>query len=384
MKRICLTAVLLIMAAAAFGMDFNVDARTDISYVSYIKNGSYVYMFSYPSPEVISAYEKLRLKAKEQIDQVKFDFDGWLKAYPGITSVDFTIDSAYFSFENGPFVFYAGKQRIKWGTGYFWNPVDSLQPATMDIYRPTEDLEGIYAIRAEMSNDIITPSLIITPKTGAVSQDIYRDLDAAVQLYKLLGTCDVFVNYIYDSSSQSAGLAISWDMGIFVLNAQAALKEFREVSPGVKALKGIDVTTEGLVKLAGKSFKAGFCAGLSKTITDSLLVVAEYYRNNSGFTNSDFGAYINADHYPVGFNKKDYFAYVVSYTWMEKFAISLTGLHGLDDGTSFIFPSISYVENPSYDIQLSLLQNLSAKGLREGYSSIPIYNTVELRLNAYF
>lgn len=362
MKRFFLTAILMIITAAAFGMDFNVDARTDISYISFIKNDAYNSMALSLTPSAVNVYEKLRLKAKEQVDKVKFDFDARLYAYPGKTSFDFTIDSAYFSFENGPFVFYAGKQRIKWGTGYFWNPVDSLQPATPDIYRPTEDMEGIYAIRAEFSNDFIAPSLIIMPKPGIASQDAYKDFDLAIQLYKLVGTCDIFLNYIYDFDRQNAGAAISWDLGIFVLNAQAALKEI----------------------FGEKNFNTSFSAGVSETLTDNMLAVVEYYRNNGGMTNADYGVNVLAGVYGQGFGKKDYLAYMVSYTWNEKFSLSITGLHGLDDGTSFIFPAVSYVENSNYDIQLSLLENLSGKGLREGYYSIPVYNTVELRFNAYF
>jgi len=83
-------------------------------------------------------------------------------------------------------------------------------------------------------------------------------------------------------------------------------------------------------------------------------------------------------------SKKDYLAYSLSYTWDNSIQLSLTGLHGLDDGTTYAFPSIAWVENQNYDIQLSLLQNLTQKGTREGTDSTPFYSETELRINAYF
>ncbi len=366
MKRILSAGVLAaLVSSAAYGMDFNLVALTDMTYTSYIKNDAYNIMAEHITPQAAGAYEELRLKAKQQVEQVKFDFVGWIKGYPGRESVDYAIDSAYFSVENGPFVLYAGKQRIKWGTGLFWNPVDSLQPNPLDIYRPTEDLEGIYALRAELSNDIVTPSLIITPKPGAA----YKGLDAAIQLYKLVGTCDIFLNYIYDTDIQNIGAAISWDLGFFVLNCQAALKQV----PG-----------SGEFKLANRGFNSSYMAGLTRTISNELSVVAEYYRNSAGMSNNDYVASVTSGTIPVFLGKKDYLAYTASYTWNNLLSISFTGLHGLDDGTSFLFPAISYVENTGYDAQLALLQNISARGVKEGIDSAPIYSTVELRINAYF
>ena len=366
MKKILITgAMALLVSSLAYGMDFNLDALTDMTYTSFMKNDGYNIMAEHITPQAAGAFEELRLKAKQQVDQVKFDFVGWIKGYPGRESVDYAIDSAYFSVENGPFVFYAGKQRIKWGTGLFWNPVDSLQPNPLDIYRPSEDLEGIYALRAELSNDIVTPSVIITPKPGAP----YKGLDAAIQLYKLVGTCDIFLNYIYDTDSQNIGAAISWDLGVFVLNGQAALKQVQGSSE---------------YKLGNKGFDSSYMAGITKTISDELSVVAEYYRNSTGMSNNDYSSAISSRTIPVFLSKKDYLAYTASYTWNTKFSISFTGLHGLDDGTSFLFPAVSYVENTGYDAQLALLQNISANGVKEGIDTAPIYGTVELRFNAYF
>jgi hypothetical protein len=367
MKRMFLIVILTGMAAVLNALDINLDARTDLIYTSYIKNSAFTALAGTQTLTAVDFFEKLTLKAKGQVDQVKFIFDGILYAYPTTETLSYIIDNAYISFENGSFVLYAGKQRMKWGTGYFFNPVDSLQPA-VNIFRPTEDLEGIYALRGEFSNDIITPSVIVMPQNQGDFGEIYKDFNAAVQLYKLVGTCDIFVNYIYsdDASKRQAGSAVSWDNGMFVLNMEAALKDAPDYTE------------------SNRRYAVNFMIGGSKMISDELSIFAEYYRNNSGFDSREYGGQVSLTGYVPLLNRKDYAAYSVSYTWDNLIGFSMTGLHGLDDGTSFLFPAISYIESQNFDLQLSLLQNITRKGINEGNYSAPFYSAVELRVNAYF
>jgi len=366
MKKMVLAWLMLCLASAVFAIDFNVDARTDLIYTTFMKNSAYDAQAQ--TLAAVSGYEKIVLKADEKIDQVKFVFDGRLYAYPASEKLDLIIDNAYFSFEAGQFVCYAGKQRMKWGTGYFFNPTDSLQPVKTDIFRPTEDLEGIYALRGEYTNGLVTPSLIIIPHTTGYSSGIYRDFDFAVQLYKLVGTCDIFLNYIYsyDSTRRQAGAAISWDIGLFVLNAEAALKQ------------------AAWYTASNQAYDCNFVAGFSKVLSDEMSVFAEYYRNSSGINNDVYAGKIALNNFPTLLSKKDYAAYSISYTLDNRIAFGLTGIHGFDDGTSFLMPSIGYVESQNFDIQLSLLQNFTAQGQKEGIYSAPFYSAVELRINAYF
>jgi hypothetical protein len=59
-------------------------------------------------------------------------------------------------------------------------------------------------------------------------------------------------------------------------------------------------------------------------------------------------------------------------------------MHGLDDGTFYLFPSVTYMENQNFDVMLSWLQNFTGAGVKEGNYSTPFYSAVELRINAYF
>ncbi len=365
MKKFLLIATILMSATITYAMDINVDSVTDVSYANFIKSLPY---FHPGTLKAVNSYEKIRLKAKQAMEQVTLNFDGRFYLYPDTTSLDYNIDSAYVTIANGPFVVYAGKQRIKWGTGYFWNPSDNLQPAK-NLFRTTEDLEGVFALRAEYSSDIVTSSLIILP-TGAFGYGgIYGSFDGAVQLYKMIGTCDVYANYIYKPGAQSFGAAISWDAGFAVVNAEYDMKQ---VEAGTHYVFG------------DRDYSDSYSIGLSKMISDELSAVIEFYRNNNGSGNDTFETQIRTLGFAHGLSKVDYLAYTVNYVLDQKFGFGITGLHGLDDGTTLIFPSVSYVENQNYDIQLALLENLTRVGINEGTYSFNIYNTVELRINAYF
>lgn len=367
MKRIVLIASLVCLAATAYAIDFSVEARTDLFYTSYKKNSAYEAMAATQTLTAVNVYEKLRLKAGAEAESVKFNFDGRVYVRPNDPVLEYAIDSLYFSYENGSFVLYAGKQRMKWGTGYFWNPTDNLQPAK-NIFRTTEDLEGILALRAEYSNDIVTPSIIIIPAPLEGSSELGENFKAAVQLYKLLWTVDLYINFVRSYFESTSGVAISWDNGLFVLNAEACRK--------ADSAHMWDFSWGG-------SKVIDFVVGASKTMGDFFLNV-EYYRKNSGISNSDYAYDILFYGIGEAMSKQNYLAYSANYTWDQKLGISITGMHGLDDGTSYIFPSLSWMENQNFDVQLSLLQNLTQEGVKEGNYSTPVYSTVELRLNAYF
>jgi hypothetical protein len=370
MKRLLIAALFAVFAAGAFAFDLNLEARSDFLYTSFMENSAYNAIAASETVTALSTYEKIRLKLKDTVDQVKFDFDARAYLYPQTETLSYTIDSAYFSFENGPFVVYAGKQRMKWGTAYFFNPTDRLQPA-VNVFRPTEDLEGIYAVRGEMTSDICTPLIVIMPRTNGYSQDPARDFNAAARIYKLVGTCDIYLDYIYNPDGDSAGAAASWDTGFFVVNLEAAL----DANPPA-GCETIDI--------GGRRYSSAATIGVTKLISNEASIFAEYFRNTAGLSSEGYSDTVTAMGFGMPLSKKDYLAYSLSYTWDNSIQLSLTGLHGLDDGTTYAFPSIAWVENQNYDIQLSLLQNLTQKGTREGTDSTPFYSETELRINAYF
>lgn len=367
MKKIVILGLMLGLASVVFAIDFSLEARTDISYTSYMENSAYAALTTSADITALNAFEKIRLKASAEMDAVKFSFDGKIYLKPNNPVLEYGIDSAYFSFENDAFVLYAGKQRLKWGTGYFWNPSDSLQPPK-NVFRTTENLEGVLALRADFSNEIITPSIILIPQPEYGFETLASSFKTAVQFYKLVGTMDLYLNFMNSNYGSSTGAALSWDTGFLVLNAEAC----RTTDP--EHMWDVTYEPEKVID---------FVVGASKTAGDFFINI-EYFRKNTGFTNSAYASWVNFSGSGAGMIKQNYLAYSANYTWEQKLSFGFTGMHGLDDGTSYIFPSISWAENQNFDAQISLMQNLTQAGMKEGNYSTPFYSTVQLRLNAYF
>lgn len=58
------------------------------------------------------------------------------------------IDNAFFTADAGPFRLRVGKQQIRFGSGYLWNPTDPFN--TKDLLDPTYELTGITAARLQL------------------------------------------------------------------------------------------------------------------------------------------------------------------------------------------------------------------------------------------
>jgi hypothetical protein len=59
-------------------------------------------------------------------------------------------DRAYFKYRDPNWSVTAGKQRIAWGTGYIWNPVDIFNPFVLSFAVRDEDKTNVEALRVEV------------------------------------------------------------------------------------------------------------------------------------------------------------------------------------------------------------------------------------------
>jgi hypothetical protein len=363
MKKLFLVLTAIVIFAAVYAADLNFDVESQFFYNNYIKNEAFQFMSLQMTPSAFDAIEKIVLKAKENFEDTKMVFNSRFYLKPEQNKFDYIIDNAYFSYENGPFVLYTGKQRIKLGTGYFWNPTDKLQPEK-NLLDPTIDMEGIYAIRVEYSGDLFTPSLIIAPEIVSYDRDFLENFKFAVQLYKLIGTSDFFVNLIYHYNNlQLLGGAISYDMGVFVFNLEIAATQY------IKNNNEINTS---------------FITGLSKTLESNFFITAEYYYNGDGLTNDEFSDFISLNKISKFGLKKNYFSLNLALTYIEKFTFSLTGIYGMDDSSVFLYPKIEYIEKSNFNVEAGLIQNINARENKEIFYSMPFYNILSLKLKFYF
>lgn len=373
MKKNIFVFILFFIFFKINAYDFNLDLEAEFLYNNYIKNETYSYLDSQVTLTAFDSIQKCRVKIKEKIDQIKFDFDARLYLKPSGNNFEYFIDSAYFSFENGPFVLYAGKQRIKWGVGYTWNPTDKLQSAK-NVLDPTNDLEGVYALRLEYSSDLFTPSFVIAPKPQNANSDFGENFRFALQLYKLIGTSDIFINGIYQTNTiQTIGGAVSYDMDLFILNIE--MSAIRYIKP--------DLWVSRSFGLDGDKINYSFVIGVNKTVESSFFVSAEYYYNGWGLTNYQFNDYVILYKMSEFGIKKNYVSFNLSRTWDEKISFSIVTIFCADDSTILLYPKIEYVENNNFNFEIGFIENITDKD-KESYYSMPVYNIINLMLKAYF
>ncbi len=355
-----------------YGYDLNFDLEAQFFYNNYIKNETYNYMASQTTLTAFDAIQKTRIKLMEKIDEIKLNFDARLYFKPDQNRLDYFIDSLYFSFENGPFILYAGKQRIKWGTGYTWNPTDKLQ-SQKNILDPAVDLEGFYALRFEYSNDFITPSFIISPDLKSTERDFGENFKFALQLYKLIGSADFFINWIYQMNYKHIlGAAISYDADFLVLNLEGAAIRYMYIPEYYETYA---YSTDAL--------DWSYLIGFTKTIESNFFICAEYYYSGWGLNEKEFSKYIELYNTSCFGIKKRYLSLNISWTWDEKIMFSIVTIYGGDDNTILLYPRIEYVENSNFNFEIGFLENITDKD-KESYYSIPVYNITSLKLKAYF
>lgn len=381
-NRLALAAVLVIVGpAAADAFDLNLDVQTRVTQTEYIQNEVKDVLAGQQPLKRTETFERITLKCKERAEDVQFVFEDRLVLWPDQTPIGNTVDNAYVSLEQGSLVLYFGKQRIKWGTGYFWNPVDVLQ-TPKDVFDLSESLEGITALRCEYSHPWVTPSLIVAFKPDENEPAAAGSYEFALQLYKLIGTLDVFVNAVYwHQHVQSLGCAVSWDADWFILNAEVG---------AVKCLNDHLNLKRTLTRNA-ESIPCSYLAGVSRNIGEEWFVNAEYYHRGDGLDNAEFEAYLREVRqepawlkYLAFAMKRDYAALGLDYTWENAWQIDLVAIKGLNDGTSYFYPRVRYIENANWNIELGYLKNYATPINQEGYYLTPVQYAVELRLTGYF
>ncbi|MCX8093808.1 MAG: hypothetical protein N3E50_06525 [Candidatus Goldbacteria bacterium] len=373
MKKIFIVFTMFFLLFKIYAYDFNLNMEAQFFYNNYIKNDAYNFMAMQTTLTAFESIQKSRVKIKETIEQIKLDFDARLYLKPNQNKFEYFIDSLYFSFENGPFMLYTGKQRIKWGVGYTWNPTDKLQSGK-NVLDPNKDLEGIYALRLEYANDFITPSFIIAPDPQPVDKDFRENLKFAMQLYKLIGSADFYINGIYQMNNlQVLGASISYDTGFMVLNLEGAA--IRYVT--------IPVEFNGIFGYESDTLDWSYIIGFTKSFDSNIFVSGEYYYTGWGMTEKQYNDYIIINKISSFGMKKRYLSLNMSWTWNEKISFSAVFIYGEQDSTILFYPKIEYIENSNFNVEIGLIENITDKN-KESYYSMPFYNIINLKLKAYF
>lgn len=222
------------------------------------------------------------------------------------------LDQAYANFKlgNENLLFVSiGKQRVKWGTGHFWNPVD-----TFNIQQDLEDVEknqeGKISYRADFVNDILTLSGIAVPDVDSSGFDVSDFVPQegnslyAAKLYKFVASTD-FSLYMSKKKSETMRTGASFSLVIFDLqifgegifwNGESEkrypIKNSDRIS-GYDPVGNSSFTTPASYTFSKKedSFYK-LLVGFQYTSQNDVTLIGEYYHNSDGYDKNDKDTFV--------------------------------------------------------------------------------------------
>lgn len=211
-----------------------------------------------------------------------------------------TLDQAWLKFDVGRTLFVtAGRQRIKWGAGRFWNPTDFMNNQTLNSLAFFDERTGVGLLKLHVPVESLGGNIYALANfEGADKLD---QVGGAARIEWILGPSEVSLSSAWRKDQPyKFGGDISAGLGPFDVHVESAVQH----GPGLYHYKtsfdlldpdyeNIDFENFALVETLDWSEKwvpqvvGGFELGIKYSDEDSLYVGAEYFYNGMGYANSD-------------------------------------------------------------------------------------------------
>lgn len=297
--------------------------------------------------------------------QLRFNFDytvdpGETNAFgQELSAFSLQLAQAWTKFDIGQVAYItAGRQRIRWGTGRFWNPTDFINQEVRNSVDFFDQRLGVDLVKVHFPLEQLGWNLyLITAFNGL---DVVADTGLAARAEFLLGQAELALSsFVKKDAPLRFGADISAGVWLFDVKAEGVLSrglarrlfegEF-DLAEG-KVPEEIDTDDdwffEGVVGIEGQ-FKY--------TDVDTVVFGAEYFYNQAGYTSATL--------YPFLFLNG---AYVPLYTGQHYVAVygSLPGPLWFDD-LNLTVSTLGNLSDQSFlsrfDVQYTLLQYVTVNG----------------------
>lgn len=230
------------------------------------------------------------------------------------------LDQAYITlnFEDEILMFFSvGKQRIRWGTAFYWNPVDTFNPRQeLEEIEPIE--EGGNALRADLAFGSSSITGVVVPNSDSTSFSLEnytfeegRTLVAG-KFYTFLGNTDLTL-YVSDRESEAIRGGASFSTVISNIQFFGEGIFWRGESERVYVTRTSDrrsatdpvgntqftIPADFDFFTRDRSFTK-FVLGFQYTYSSDLTLIGEYYYRGDGFDKRDMDEYIEFLEYAGG------------------------------------------------------------------------------------
>lgn len=258
----------------------------------------------YSSPNLLDLFTDIRPNERVRgYAQARFRYDftvasGDLDAY-GVEAepASVTLDQLWLKFDLAHRVYVtAGRQRVKWGSGRFWNPADFMNQQTLDALNATvfDERTGVTLMKVHVPIESLGANLYgVANFDGA---DTVEQIGGALRTEWVLGPSEIALSAAARKGDPlRLGADVSAGVGPFDLHVEAAVKHGDD-GPFYKG--SWDIATFEFPEEVDRSDEwipqvvAGAELGILVNDEDTIYVGAEYFYNGAGYDSSDLYPYL--------------------------------------------------------------------------------------------
>lgn len=249
------------------------------------------------SPSLLDAYLDVRPTDRVRgFAQARFTYD--FTVQEGDTDMfgneqkpfELLLDQAWLKFDLGRVAYVtAGKQRIRWGTGRFWNPTDFINQSTRDSLDFFDTRTGVDLVKLHFPFEALGWNLYVLGVLGGI--DALEQSGLAARAEIVVGEMELALSTLVrkDAPLKIGGDA-SFGLWLFDLRAEGTFQRGLEG----KYWKGELDFEEGVfpeeVDTEGEWYFRGVAGGdisLKYSDQDSVIVGGEYFFNQTGYQSAE-------------------------------------------------------------------------------------------------
>ena len=322
-------------------------------------------------PSLLDAFADVRPNERVRAyAQLRFNFDytvlpGEKNAF-GADQVPFSLQlaQAWTKFDLGQVAYItAGRQRIRWGTGRFWNPTDFINQEIRNSVDFFDQRVGVDLVKVHFPFEALGWNLYLIGLIGGI--DVVKDTGIAARAEFVFGPAELALSaFVKDNAPLRLGADISAGVWLFDVKAEGVLSRglSRRLFKGELDFEAGTLPTE--VDTDGQWYFEGVLGAetqLKYTDTDTVNFGVEYFYNQAGYSSAAL--------YPFLFFNG---AYVPLYTGQHYGALYASAASPFDfKDLTLIVSTLGNLSDLSFltrlDVQYTVLQYLTVNAFVVGH-----------------
>jgi hypothetical protein len=293
------------------------------------------------------------------------------------TYADVALREYFFDFNvKRKIYFRVGKQYLKWGRNFFWNPTDLINVAKKDFLDPDKNLQGTRGVKYHIP---FGTKYNVYGFINLEDFDHFKDISWVMKFEFLVGSTEMAFSGWYKKGFKPV-FGFDFSTRLFRIDCQGEMSISRgenqdSLLPVEDSMGNIAYTT---IRREHKWFpKASL--GFSKTfdlmnINDRVMIRGEFFYNRAGYGNNIFNNLPSLlSLFSYGLYEPNHVSryYGSFFTTIQRFIVSdavfsLNVISNLTDGSGVIYNSSRY--NPWYDFFIDLTLSMAFGDGKDEYT----------------